>query len=127
MLGIIVSTGVGGGIVADGRLMHGATGQAGHIGHVIVMPEGARCPCGALGRVTAYASGTGLAARAVEELDGGAGSGLSSLPRHAVTAAAIAEAAADADDLPAGFSMGPAAPWGEGSPAPRRSWISTWS
>ena len=44
MLGIIVSTGVGGGIVADGRLMHGATGQAGHIGHLIVMPEGAPLP-----------------------------------------------------------------------------------
>lgn len=99
MLGIIVSTGVGGGIVAGGRLMHGATWQAGHIGHVIVVPEGARCPCGALGCVTAYASGTGLAARAVEELDGGADSKLSSLPRHALTAAAIAEAAADGDGL----------------------------
>ena len=40
MLGIVVSTGVGGGLVLDGRLINGATGNAGHIGHVVVDPEG---------------------------------------------------------------------------------------
>src|SRR6185312_4310355 len=64
LLGIVVSTGVGGGIVADGRLFHGATGNAGHIGHTIVSADGPRCSCGAIGCLTAYASGTGLVARA---------------------------------------------------------------
>ena len=44
---MVVSTGVGGGIVLDGRLLDGADGNAGHIGHVIVEPDGRPCACGA--------------------------------------------------------------------------------
>ena len=61
LLGMVVSTGVGGGIVVDGRLLHGAQGNAGHIGHVIVAPNGPRCPCGARGCVEAVASGPSIA------------------------------------------------------------------
>jgi glucokinase len=60
-LAMVVSTGVGGGIVCDGRLLDGADGNAGHIGHVIVEPDGARCGCGARGCVEAEASGTAIA------------------------------------------------------------------
>lgn len=60
-LGMVVSTGIGGGIVVDGRLLEGATGNAGHIGHVIVQPEGHRCGCGARGCLEAEASGTAIA------------------------------------------------------------------
>jgi glucokinase len=49
--------------VVDGRLLDGADSNAGHIGHVIVEPDGARCPCGAQGCVEAEASGTAIAAR----------------------------------------------------------------
>jgi glucokinase len=63
LLGVIVSTGVGGGIVVDGRLLHGAHGNAGHIGHVIALPGGPRCECGADGCVEAIASGRAIAAR----------------------------------------------------------------
>ncbi len=59
-VGMVVSTGVGGGIVCDGRLLDGATGNAGHIGHVIVEPDGAHCGCGARGCVEAEASGTAI-------------------------------------------------------------------
>jgi glucokinase len=59
---MVVSTGVGGGIVLDGRLLNGRAGNAGHIGHVIVEPEGRRCGCGARGCVEAEASGTAIAA-----------------------------------------------------------------
>jgi glucokinase len=59
---MVVSTGVGGGIVLDGRLLDGAEGNAGHIGHVIVEPGGHRCGCGALGCLEAEASGTAIAA-----------------------------------------------------------------
>ena len=61
-LSMVVSTGVGGGIVLDGRLLDGATGNAGHIGHVIVEPGGRRCACGAQGCLEAEASGTAIAA-----------------------------------------------------------------
>jgi glucokinase len=60
---MVVSTGVGGGIVLDGRLLDGAGGNAGHIGHVIVVPDGGRtCGCGASGCLEAEASGTAIAA-----------------------------------------------------------------
>ncbi len=61
-IAMVVSTGVGGGIVLDGRLLDGADGNAGHIGHVIVVPDGRRCGCGARGCLEAEASGTAIAA-----------------------------------------------------------------
>jgi glucokinase len=60
-IGMVVSTGVGGGIVCDGRLLDGTGGNAGHIGHVIVEPDGHECGCGARGCVEAEASGTAIA------------------------------------------------------------------
>lgn len=61
-LAMVVSTGVGGGIVLDGRLLDGASGNAGHIGHVIVEPDGRPCACGSRGCLEAEASGTAVAA-----------------------------------------------------------------
>ncbi len=61
-LAMVVSTGVGGGIVLDRRLIHGSTGNAGHVGHVIVEPDGRLCACGARGCLEAEASGTAIAA-----------------------------------------------------------------
>jgi glucokinase len=61
-LAMVVSTGVGGGIVVDDHLLHGASGNAGHVGHVIVEPDGRVCECGARGCLEAEASGTAIAA-----------------------------------------------------------------
>ena len=61
-LAMVVSTGVGGGIVLDSRLLDGAAGNAGHIGHVIVVPDGRQCACGARGCLEAEASGIAIAA-----------------------------------------------------------------
>jgi glucokinase len=61
-IAMVVSTGVGGGIVLDGRLLDGAAGNAGHIGHVIVEPEGRFCVCGARGCLEAEASGLAIQA-----------------------------------------------------------------
>jgi glucokinase len=61
-IGMVVSTGVGGGVVLDGRLLSGRLGNAGHVGHVIVVPEGRVCPCGGRGCLEAEASGTAIAA-----------------------------------------------------------------
>ncbi len=61
-IAMVVSTGVGGGIVLDGRLLDGALGNAGHIGHVVVVPGGRRCACGAAGCLEAEASGPSIEA-----------------------------------------------------------------
>ncbi|XRQ13447.1 ROK family protein [Actinomadura welshii] len=60
LLGIVVSTGVGGGLVLDGRPWTGRTGNAGHIGHVIVDRDGERCVCGARGCLETIASGPSM-------------------------------------------------------------------
>ena len=64
-LAMVVSTGIGGGVVLNGQLLDGATGNAGHIGHVIVEPNGRRCGCGSRGCLEAEASG-----RAIEVITG---------------------------------------------------------
>jgi glucokinase len=61
-IGMVVSTGVGGGIVLDGRLLDGRLGNAGHIGHLVVVPDGRACRCGGRGCLEAEASGTAVAA-----------------------------------------------------------------
>jgi glucokinase len=61
VLGMVVSTGVGGGLVLDGRLIKGASGNAGHIGHVVVDPDtGPLCGCGGSGCAEAIARGPAL-------------------------------------------------------------------
>ncbi len=60
MLGMVVSTGVGGGLVLDGRPFGGRTGNAGHVGHVVTDPDGDACTCGGRGCVETVASGPNL-------------------------------------------------------------------
>ncbi|MDG2027373.1 MAG: ROK family protein [Acidimicrobiales bacterium] len=62
-IGMVVSTGVGGGIVLDGRLLDGDDGNAGHIGHIIVEPNGTEVPGHVRGVLEAEASGTAIAFR----------------------------------------------------------------
>ncbi|MXM66635.1 ROK family protein [Streptomyces sp. HUCO-GS316] len=63
---MVVSTGVGGGLVLNGRLHPGPTGNAGHIGHISVDLDGEPCPCGGRGCVERLASGPNIARRAIE-------------------------------------------------------------
>ncbi|GGX21999.1 ROK family protein [Streptomyces chartreusis] len=63
---MVVSTGVGGGLVLNGRLHPGPTGNAGHIGHISVDLDGDLCPCGSRGCVERIASGPNIARRAIE-------------------------------------------------------------
>jgi glucokinase len=60
LLGMVVSTGVGGGLVLGGRLVDGGTGNAGHVGHIVVDPIGPLCPCGGRGCLEAVARGPAL-------------------------------------------------------------------
>jgi glucokinase len=67
MVYLTISTGVGGGVVVDGSLYHGASGNGGELGHVTVDWHGRRCRgCGRLGCLEAYVSGTSIAERARE-------------------------------------------------------------
>ena len=67
LLGITVSTGVGGGLILDGRLYHGFSGNAGHVGHVVVEPDGPVCACGGRGCLEAIASGPNTVRHALDE------------------------------------------------------------
>lgn len=60
VMGVMVGTGVGGGLIVAGALVDGASGNAGHIGHVVVDPTGPRCECGGRGCLEAVASGPAL-------------------------------------------------------------------
>jgi glucokinase len=101
-IGITIGTGIGGGLILDGRLYHGASDVAGEIGHTTIDTEGRRCKCGNYGCLEAYASGPNIALRAVEAIQAGAES---SLPAHVggdltrVTAQTVYEAAQDGDEL----------------------------
>jgi glucokinase len=57
---VTLGTGVGGGIIADGNLLHGKVGAAGEIGHIIVDPDGYQCTCGNYGCLETVASATGV-------------------------------------------------------------------
>lgn len=61
-MAMVVSTGVGGGIVLDGRLLDGRLANAGHVGHVLAVPGGRRCGCGSLGCLEAECSGRAISA-----------------------------------------------------------------
>jgi glucokinase len=66
VLGVFVGTGVGGGLVLDGKLRRGSTGLAGEIGHVVVKSGGRPCGCGGRGHLEAYAGRAGMERRARE-------------------------------------------------------------
>ncbi|MDT7536720.1 MAG: glucokinase [Actinomycetota bacterium] len=67
MIGMVVSTGVGGGIVSGGHILDGATGNAGHIGHCVADPTGPICACGARGCLEAIARGPATVAWARQQ------------------------------------------------------------
>jgi glucokinase len=67
LLGMTVSTGVGGGLILGGQLYHGTSGNAGHVGHVIAESDGPRCACGGFGCVEAVAAGPNTVKRALAE------------------------------------------------------------
>jgi glucokinase len=68
---IFVGTGIGSGIVRDGKIIRGATGTAGEIGHIVLFPDGRQCGCGAFGCLEAYASRTAVAKTIVSDLNRG--------------------------------------------------------
>jgi glucokinase len=92
-----VSTGIGGGIVLDGKVWHGFKDAAGEIGHITVMADGPICGCGNRGCLEAVASGTSIARRAREALAAGRPSRLRDMP--ALTSADVSALAREGDVL----------------------------
>jgi glucokinase len=76
MIMLTLGTGVGGGIVLEGRIWHGMTGMAGEFGHMTVEPEGPQCGCGNRGCVEQYASATAVVRMAKEAIASGRAPGL---------------------------------------------------
>ncbi|HEY5626060.1 MAG TPA: ROK family protein, partial [Dehalococcoidia bacterium] len=103
MLYITVSTGVGAGIVADGRLYGGAKGSAGEIGHTIVDPSGPRCGCGNSGCLESLSSGTAIARRASEAAERGDSATLAAIKEREgrLSARLVADAARKGDSASA--------------------------
>jgi glucokinase len=101
LLGMVVSTGVGGGLVLDGAPYHGRTGNAGHVGHVVVDPDGQPCSCGGRGCVETVAAGPSMTRWAMAN-------GWSAPPGADAVALAQAAAAGDAVAVRA-FDRGAAA------------------
>jgi glucokinase len=101
-IGITIGTGIGGGLILDGRLYHGASDVAGEIGHTTIDTEGRRCKCGNYGCLEAYASGPNIALRAIEAMEAGAETRLASYvggDTSKITAQTVYEAAHDEDEL----------------------------
>ena len=91
MLGMVVSTGVGGGLVLDGRPFGGRTGNAGHVGHVVAEPDGEPCSCGGRGCVETVASGPSIVRWA--RAQGWVGADAGELAKAALTGDDVASAA----------------------------------
>jgi glucokinase len=98
MVFVTVSTGIGGGVIAGGHILHGRRGLAAEIGHMTITSEGERCFCGAVGCFEAVASGTALGRRATAATRQFDGSALRRLSADAdVTGRHVVEAARKGD------------------------------
>ncbi|MFP4624158.1 MAG: ROK family protein [Gemmatimonadota bacterium] len=100
LVGFTLGTGIGGGIVLNGRIFHGVNDVAGELGHMTIDSTGRRCNCGNYGCLEAYASGPAIALRAVEGIEAGAESVLPDLVNgrlEDLTAATVYEGAVVGD------------------------------
>lgn len=100
ILGVTLGTGVGGGIILDGKLWRGVDGTAGELGHIAVAPFGnVKCKCGNTGCLEVYASATAIVRMAREELANHPNSSLRSITGSELTSEKVFQAALAGDDL----------------------------
>lgn len=101
LVGFTLGTGIGGGIVMDGRIYHGCSDVAGELGHMTIEANGRRCKCGNYGCLEQYASGPAIATRAAEGIETGAETVLVEMvggKLEEITGATVYDAAAHGDD-----------------------------
>lgn len=96
-----LGTGVGSGVVVDGKLVHGKTGGAGELGHAILIPEGRPCGCGRKGCLETYCSATGIRRTALEMLEENPSYDgvLSKVPKADLSSKMVGDAAKAGDPL----------------------------
>ncbi|MBG7610446.1 MAG: ROK family protein [Anaerolineae bacterium] len=94
---LTISTGIGSGIIIDGRLLHGQLGLAPELGHTTILPNGPRCGCGQYGHLESVASGPAIASWVQKSLLDGVESSISK--SSPLTASIVAQAAAQGDQL----------------------------
>jgi glucokinase len=101
MVFFTLGTGIGGGIVSSGELVHGCDENGAELGHMIIHPDGRKCNCGQRGCVEAYASADSTARRATEAIEGGAESSLKKVldEKGKITSKDIYEHLAEGDKL----------------------------
>ncbi|HAA76740.1 TPA: glucokinase [Candidatus Latescibacteria bacterium] len=93
---LTLGTGIGGGIVVDGRVHHGASYSAGEIGHMVVIPDGPLCGCGKSGCLEAISATKGMISHAEKLIDDGF---VTSLKKEDLTPKSICDAAAEGDEI----------------------------
>jgi glucokinase len=102
VVGLTIGTGIGGGLILNGKLYHGVSDVAGELGHITIDSTGRKCGCGNYGCLEAYASGPAIAQRAREALQGGEISIMPSLvdgDLSRLTAATVFDASKQGDEL----------------------------
>ena len=101
MVFFTLGTGIGGGIISNGELVHGCDENAAELGHMIIYPDGRKCNCGQRGCVEAYASADSTARRAADALEAGAESSLKKVldEKGQITSKDVYEHLADGDKL----------------------------
>lgn len=101
MIFLTLGTGVGGGVISNGEIVHGYADDAAELGHIIIYPDGRLCGCGQRGCVEAYSSANSTVARATEAIREGKETPLAKILDEdgKLTCKQIYEAAADGDAL----------------------------
>jgi len=101
MVFFTLGTGIGGGIISNGELVHGCDENGAELGHMIIYPDGRKCNCGQRGCVEAYASADSTARRATEAVEAGAESSLKKVldEKGQITSKDIYEHLANGDKL----------------------------
>ncbi|MDI6736438.1 MAG: ROK family protein [bacterium] len=99
---LTLGTGIGGGIIINGEILHGANDAAGELGHIIVEPNGLRCGCGNYGCMEAYASGPGITKRTIFSIKEGITTIITELVQNQlekITPLVVYQAAIKGDEL----------------------------
>ena len=101
MVFFTLGTGIGGGVISNGKLVHGCDENAAELGHIIIYPDGRRCNCGQKGCVEAYASADATAKRATEAVEAGNESSLKKVldEKGKITSKEVYEHLAGGDEL----------------------------
>jgi glucokinase len=102
VLYMTVSTGIGGGVISEGHILHGARGLAGEVGHMTIDIHGPKCACGNTGCLEVLASGTAIARQAVELIKTGLPTALTDMVGDdltKITAQLVTKAAREGDGL----------------------------